>query len=119
MNCYITNPKQMCEYPKELNKDNTLFYPESGMTTIEKHSTGVPEHYHIVTDEPMFVALYDKRNVFYWEDGEWKNPKIQTFGTSLSIILLEFFNITYSIPLAVVNGNITNVMGHPLKNKKK
>ena len=120
MNCYVTNPKRIeSELPSDLNKENTLFYPESGMTTIDKHHSGRPSEYHVVTDEPMFVGLYKKQEVFIWKDGAWVNPDFQTYGCSLSIIMDNIFGIESSIPRAVIDGKTTNCMGHKINKHGK
>jgi hypothetical protein len=119
MNCYVANPKSDCRYPSDLNKDNTLFYPESSMTTYEQCTSGRPAHFHIVTDSIFLVPLYDRKNVFVWKDGEWINPNFQTYGASFNLILDDIFNVQHTIPIAVVNGKTTNVMGRGIKNTIK
>ncbi len=111
MNCYIDNPFNKSVLPEGVNKDNTLFYPEAGMTTNQQLNTGRPKDFHIITDSHFLVPLYDKRDVYFWNGKEWENPDFQTFGTSYSLILSELWDGEYSIPRAVVDGKITNVMG--------
>ena len=115
MNCYITDANSGSIYPNELDKDNTLFYPERRMTTHDQLNTGRPEHFHIVTDSHFLVGLYSRHEVFYWKDGEWINPDFQTYGCSYNIILMDLWYNEHTIPQAVVDGNITNVMGHKIK----
>lgn len=116
MNCYITNPYAGAELPKELDKDNTLFYPEQGMTTHQKWTTSRPRDYHIVTDAPELVGLYDSEEVFIWKDGEWVNPRFQTYGTSVNLLVSKLFGTKHTIAHAVVSSElVTNCMGYPIK----
>lgn len=116
MNCYVTNPKDGSSYPPELNKDNTLFYPEAGMTTMDYFKSSRPRDFHIVTDCPFLVGLYDRKEVFIWRDGKWINPTFQTYGCSYSIIFDDVFGYTNTIPQAVIDGKkVTNCMGHGIK----
>jgi hypothetical protein len=116
MNCYVTNPKDGSVYPSELDKDNTLFYPESGMTTMECFTSSRPRDFHIVTDCPYLVSLYDCKEVFIWRDGKWVNPDFQTYGCSFSIIIDNIFGYQHSIPQAVIDSKgVTNCMGYGIK----
>lgn len=115
MKCYITNPMSGSIYPSELNKDNTLFYPESRMTFDEQLNSGRPDEYHIVTDSPFLVGLYSDEDVYYWKDGQWVNPNFQTYGCSYNMIMSRLFACKYSIPRAVLDGEITNIMGYNIK----
>lgn len=111
MNCYIASQIRDYNLPKELNKDNTLFFPECGMTTHQMLHTGRPDKYHIVTDSHFLVGLYSYENVFYFDGEEWVNPDFQTYGTSYNILLTKLWNYKNTIPQAVIDGEITNVMG--------
>ena len=116
MNCYVTSPKAHSILPEELNKDNTLYYPESRMTTDQCFKTSRPSEYHIVTDSPFLISLYDYNEVFIWIKNKWINPKIQTYGTSYNIIISEIFDYNNSIPQAVINSNkVNNCMGYNIK----
>lgn len=116
MNCYVANPKDGSVYPSELNKENTLFYPEAGMTTMERFSSSRPRDFHIVTDCHFLVGLYDKNEVFIWRDGKWINPDFQTYGCSRNLILSEIFGINSSIQQAVISSKgVTNCMGYGIK----
>jgi hypothetical protein len=114
MNCYIANIKDGSVYPPELNKENTLFYPEQNMTTLECFETGRPSEFHIVTDSIFLVPLFDRDEVFIWKKNKWVNPDFQTYGCSYTRIM-DLFGITSSIPRATLDGKTTNVMGHPKK----
>ena len=113
-NCYVANPRDGSVYPSELNKDNTLFYPEAGMTTLQQCQTGQPRDFHIVTDSHLLVPLYDRRKVFIWREGKWINPDFQTYGCSYDLVLTQIFGYGSSIPQAVLDGKTTNCMGHKL-----
>lgn len=63
MKCYVNNPRANAEMPRELNKENTLFYPEASMTFEQQHRTGVPRDFNIMTDSPLLVALYKNRTL--------------------------------------------------------
>lgn len=113
--CFVYNPYKPYQLPEELNKDNTLYYPETRMTFDQLMTTGRPDGYNIVTDCPYLVPLYKEEEVFYYKDGEWVNPERQTYGTSYELIAQRFWGKTNSIPHAVIDGNVTNIMGHPIK----
>lgn len=115
MNCYIVDPTENYELPKGMTKDNTLFWPESGMTTRQKTETSRPRDFHIITDCPDLVGLYKREEVFIWKGGKWVHPKINTYGTSINLIRHEVFGIKSTIPRAVLDGKVTNCMGQPLK----
>ena len=62
MNCYVYDPKSKYDLPNEImNKDITLFYPEAGMTQNQLFTTTRPRDFHIVTDSPFLVPLYDRK----------------------------------------------------------
>jgi hypothetical protein len=113
MNCYVMNPLNGAPIPEGINKSNTLFYPEAGMTTQQQFETARPRDFHIVTDSPFLVPLYDRLEVFIWEDGEWKHPDVQTYGAGYSRILTSVFGGP-NIPRAVYDGKVTNCMGSKL-----
>ena len=111
MNCYIKSQSDNSPLPEGINKDNTLFYPESGMTTLELHETARPKDYHIITDSHFLVPLYSSHEVFVYIDNEWINPDVQTYGMSYNLVLIRLFGIRSTIPRAVLNGEVTNCMG--------
>lgn len=115
MNCYVTNPSQGSSLPRELTLENTLFYPEQGMTTAELLYSGAPASFHIVTDSPFLVPLYPRLEVFLWVDGEWANPNFETYGLSYTKVIMQVFGYPYTIPAAAADGNTTNIMGHGKK----
>lgn len=112
MNCYVSNPRDGSQYPSELNKENTLFYPEAGMTFHDQCHSSRPRDFHIVTDSPFLVGLYDRKEVFIWKGGKWVNPEIQTYGASFNLIIDVIFGITSSIARATLDGKTTNCMGY-------
>ena len=116
-NCYIMSQRAMHERPKGLDKDNTLFFPESGMTTHDLVHSGRPKDYHIITDSHFLVGLYSRHEVFIFDnkDNRWINPGLQTYGTSRELLLSELWGIESSIQMAVLNGNVTNCMGRKIK----
>jgi len=115
MNCYINNPKSDSELPKGITKDNTLFYPEAGMTTFELHTTSIPKYRHIITDSPFLISLYKREEVFIWNNNShtWINPEFQTYACSYHIIMHRLFNVS-CIPKATLDGTVTNCMGNEL-----
>ena len=117
MNCYI-KPQFTNEYslPIGIDKENTLFYPEAGMSTQQMHRTSTPKYFHIFTDCPYLVNLYKQENVFIWNEktNNWENPDIQTYGASYNLIFMQIFKITTTIPAAVFDGKVTNCMGSTL-----
>ena len=115
MKCYINNPRNGATLPWNLDKVNTMFYPEQSMTTYEMHTSSRPKDLNIVTDCPDLVALYEAENVFVWRDGKWKSCeelRFNPYATSLSLIRSELFGIEHTIPVALVDGSkVTNCMG--------
>lgn len=116
MNCYVASQLSNVEFPPELTKENTLFYPETRMSTYECFTTSKPKDFHIVTDNPFLVSLYDKKEVFVWKKNKWINPEKQTFGASYHYIIEEVFEYPHTIPISIINGKTTNCMGF---NKRK
>lgn len=114
MKCYVTSPYSETPLPKKLTKENTLFYPEAGMTQDQLFKTGRPKDFHIVTDSPFLVPLYDNDDVRYVEDGKWVSPRFQTYGCSYNVVMGRLWD-GGSIPFAVLNGKTTNVMGRGIK----
>ena len=112
MNCYVTNYQDGVELPPELNKSNTLFFPEQGMTTHEQLTSGRPRDFHIVTDCPFLVPLYSCDDVYVWhqQDKQWRRPSFQTYGCSFTLVIQNIFG-GKGIPQAVLDGKTTNVMG--------
>jgi hypothetical protein len=116
MNCYVCNSRSSAIYPLELNKDNTLFYPENRMSTMDCFKITRPKDFHIVTDSPFLVGLYDRKEVFVWKNNKWINPDIQTFGASYSIIIQDIFGYNNTIPQTIIKSDeCTNCMGFDRK----
>lgn len=117
MNCYIASQKRIYDLPNHLNKENTLYFPETIMTTIDMLFSSRPSEFHIVTDCHFLVSLYDRTEVFIYnkENEQWENPDIQTYGRSYDLILSELWKYNSSIPMAIINGEVTNVMGRKIK----
>lgn len=118
MNCYVYNHRTMDALPDGLDKDNTMFYPEKRMTTHDLFHTMRPKDFHVVTDSPYIVPLYDRKEVFILEDGKWVHPDFQTFGCSYEIVTDRIWNYRNSIPQAIINSDkCTNCMGHRRETK--
>jgi hypothetical protein len=119
MHCYVNTSTSGAIMPRHLTLENTFFYPETGMTTYERHTSGVPRNFHIMTDAADLVALYSRHEVFIWcpKSQSWVNPDFQIYGAELDYLRRMLFNITCSIPRATVDGVITNVMGRKIKPK--
>lgn len=118
MNCYVFNPRAGYPLPEGVNKQNTLFYPEQSMTMQDQFHTSKPKDYHILTDSPFLVPLYDKKEVFIWDkEGEdWRNPDFQTYACSFNYIIMELFDYSNTIPQGCIDFRlVTNCMG---KNRK-
>lgn len=113
--CYINSQTSGHSLPDFLNRDNTIFYPETSMSTLEMLNTGRPRDYNIVTDSHLLVGLYSSIDVFLYDQElkEWVNPSMQTYGTSYNLLLNRLWGGA-TIPSSVRDGKITNVMGHPL-----
>jgi hypothetical protein len=117
--CYVMNVCSGAVLPDEVNnKDATIFYPETRMTTEECFKTSRPSEYHIVTDCPFLVSLYETRHVWIWRDGKWIHPDFNTFGASYSMIIMNLFDYPNTIPQAIINGKTTNCMGYNRKNRE-
>lgn len=118
MNCYV-KPQFTEKYdlPKGIDKENTLFYPEAGMSMQQMHRTTTPKHFNIFTDCPYLVNLYKQEEVFIWDEksNKWINPDMNTYGASYNLIIMRIFKITNTIPAFVNDGQVTNCMGSPLK----
>ena len=101
------------DLPPELNKENTLFYPEAGMTTNQLFTTSIPRDFHIVTDSPFLVPLYKRENVFINVRGKWVNPDMQTFGCDYSRAM-RLWKESRPIPAYALDGKVTNCLGSKL-----
>ena len=90
MKCYVYPPELSAKYslPDEImDKSITLFYPEAGMTQNQLFRTARPRDFHIVTDSPFLVPLFDMWDVYYLERGKWRNPNFQTYGCSYNVAM--------------------------------
>lgn len=76
------------------------FYPESGYTLLEL-CKGVSFNEPIVTESPWIVSCYNDSKVFVWENGKWENPRFQTYGCSINILMSRIFKISSTIPIRV------------------
>ena len=115
--CFVASQKRDYDLPSFLNKGNTIYFPETEMTTNELLHTGRPNGFNIVTDSHFLVGLYDCDEVYYYDGKlkEWINPDFQTLGTSYNIILHKLWKYKNTIPKAILDGEITNIMGNPFK----
>lgn len=121
MNCYIKPQKSFIELPKNINKLNTIFYPEQTMTLDDKMKTGKPLDKNIVTDCPFLVPVFYADEVFVFKDNKWVSSSdlgFNPYGTSYNIIKTELFGYSNSIPQGIINGEITNIMGYKIKLEK-
>lgn len=66
------------------------------VTSPEKKHQGESEIL-ITSHSPFIVSDCRKENVFIFKNGKAENPKINTFGTSVSILTEEIFNKSESI----------------------
>jgi len=117
MNCYVSHNLHLPNIPEGITRKNTIFFPEKTMSIMDQHRSGCPDKFHIVTNSPDLVGLYDREDVFVWneEDKRWEHPFCQTYAADLCSIRQEVFGINVAIPRATVDGDTTNCMGHPLK----
>ena len=116
MNCYIQDPGSKYDLPAELNKENTIFYPEARMSTNQLFTTSKPKEFHIVTDSPFLVPLYSWQDVFINVRGKWRNPEFQTYGCDYSRVM-RLWRDSQPIPAYALNGKVTNCLGSKLTNK--
>jgi hypothetical protein len=73
------------------------WYPEIRLTLLGTIDFR-PTVRSVVTENPYIVSCYECGNVRVWKDGDWVKPKINTFGTSVHIIMDDIFEIDQSIP---------------------
>jgi hypothetical protein len=78
-------------------------YPEYHLTFTDK-TQYIPYIRSIVTEEPYLISCYSREFVWVIEDGVWKHPNTQTFGTSVSIITHEILKYEPSMPLLPLKG---------------
>jgi len=119
MHCYIYPPESSAKYslPEEvMNKEITLFYPEAGMTQNQLFTTSRPRDFHIVTDSPFLVSLYDMYEVFILVRGKWVNPDFQTYGCSYSRAM-RLWKDCREIPAYALDGKVNNCLGSKVKYK--
>lgn len=87
-------------------------WPETGVTLTEKVQ-GIKYVKPILTEDPWFISCYDKSEVYIWRDGQWKNPDMQTYGASISIIMSRILGVSSTIPINIsgVRGDLEEIKG--------
>lgn len=79
-------------------RHNLVWYPERGMPLLHciKYRPYVKS---IVTECPWIISCYSQENVRVWERKlGWIQPKHQTYGASISHILMSVLGIKQTIP---------------------
>lgn len=67
-------------------KHNYITYPEQGYTLTDLLS-GIAFEEPIITESPFIISNYPQESVWIFRDGQWVNPRIQTYGASFNLIL--------------------------------
>lgn len=80
------------------------FYPETGLTALERQ-VGVLYVDSIVTECVKLVSMYNNSDVYVWENGEWVNPRFQTFGCSFNILETRILKFNSTIPSRIIGGH--------------
>lgn len=65
----------------------------------------LPYKRSIITENPYLITCYDRLLVWILDNGKWRNPDIQTFGASVSVItydLLEYKQDMAKLPLKFI-----------------
>ena len=89
-------------HPIAHRRHELLWYPERGMRLQDQY-TYRPYVQSIVTECAWLIGLYDRENVrCVDEDGRWRTPNMQTYGSSADWIthcLLHINSTVSAIPL--------------------
>jgi hypothetical protein len=100
-----------------LSKDDKLIlYPERAMTFTDCVCYR-PYVKSIITENPWIISCYSCSKVWIMRDGEWRNPSCQTYGASISVIMMEMLGVDGTIPLMVLGGK-KEIAAHREKIKK-
>jgi len=102
-NCYVLH-QGIADVYKLIGraKNEMIMWPERSLTMLELRK-GIRYERSIVTENPHMIAVYDKRKVWYWDKGQWKNPMNQTYGGSYSSISIHVLKINSTIPFNVIS----------------
>ena len=95
-------------HPIAYERHDLVWYPERSMTLL-KCIQYVPYVKSIVTENPWLIACYDREDVRVWsteyvKKGEWLIPNDQTYGASVSSIMMCVLGIKHTIPAMVLDG---------------
>lgn len=83
------------------------------MSTNELFTTTKPKMFHIVTDSPFLVPLYDMNDVYINVRGKWVNPEFQTFGCDYSRVM-KLWKEYRTLPAYALDGKVTNCLGNKI-----
>lgn len=73
------------------------WYPETRLTLVQAIQFQ-PTVKSVVTESPWIISCYPGKRVRVWDGIEWVRPDINTFGTSVEIIMDSILGINQSIP---------------------
>ena len=97
-------------------EDKLILYPERAMTLTDTVCYR-PFVKSVITENPWIISCYSIGNVWIMRKGEWVHPDIQTYGASITMILMDILGIDSTIPLIVLNGK-KGIAEHREKIKK-
>jgi hypothetical protein len=100
--CYVL-PQTNTHHQITYQRHDLIWYPETGLPLLDVVNYK-PFVKSVVTESPWVIACYDYKNVFIWEDGRWKHPNMQTYGASVSHIMMNIIGYTHTIPALVMDG---------------
>lgn len=90
------------------HRHNFVYYPELSLTLVELVQGRVWQE-SVITENPWIISCYPQENVYIWRKGHWINPKRETYGASVNIIMSEILLISNTIPCNIIaheNGKI-------------
>lgn len=115
--CYVLHKgffnKELLEH-----KNDLIMWPEDGLSLLNLAS-GIKYEASIVTENPWLISCYSSEDVFIYENGEWVNPRKETYGTSINLITSSILKIRHSIPAAIVGDETVQDLREKISNLYK
>jgi hypothetical protein len=113
--CYVAH-QGIADLSKLFNgkRVDLYFYPETDMSALERY-VGVKYVKSIVTESAELICCYDSNNVYIWENGQWINPRFQTYGTSFRLIESRLLKFTHDICLSIIGGESKSALVNTIK----
>lgn len=114
--CYVLHSNYF--HPILYNKYEMILYPERKLSLFERAS-GLIYEKSIITEDPLLICAYDRKDVFIWNGEDWVNPERQTLGCDFSYIMSDLLHINSSICMNIISHDKTKRVKQELDNLYK